>query len=82
MVKSSKCYLGKYNGDNLRGCILEVDLEYPNESHNMRKYYPFATEKLEIEREMFSDYQLKVADAYNVSIVNVKTLMKDEQKCN
>ena len=48
----------------------------------MRKYYPFATEKLEIEREMFSDYQLKVADAYNVSIVNVKTLMKDEQKCN
>ena len=31
-----------------QGCILEVDLEYPEELHDLHNEYPLATERLEI----------------------------------
>ena len=37
--------------------------------------YPLAPEKIEIKREMLSDYQLKTADLYNIPIDNVKKLV-------
>ena len=36
---------------------------------------PLAPERLEIHREMFSDYHLKIANDYSISIVNVKKLI-------
>ena len=40
-------------------------------------YYPLpvAPNKIEIKREMLSDYQLKIADLYNILIGNVKKLV-------
>ena len=38
----------KHGDNNLRGCILEVDLEYPKDSHKLRKHYPLPPDKLEI----------------------------------
>ena len=32
------------------GCILEVDLEYPEELHNLHNEYPLAPERLEINK--------------------------------
>ena len=37
------------------GYILEVDLEYPDELHNLHNDYPLASEKLEISRNMLSE---------------------------
>ena len=37
--------------------------------------YPLAPDKLEIKREMLSEYQLKIADLYNIPIDNVKKLV-------
>lgn len=37
--------------------------------------YPSAPRKLEIKREILSDYQLKVADDYNISIGNDEKLI-------
>ena len=37
------------------GCILEVDLEYPEELHCLHNDHPFAPEKLAIPYDMLSD---------------------------
>ena len=39
------------------GCILEVDLEYPKELHDLHSDYPLAPEKMLISHEMLSPYQ-------------------------
>ena len=38
------------------GYILEVDLEYPEELHEMHNDYPLAQEKLKINHDMLSNY--------------------------
>ena len=47
---------------NPTGCILEVNLEYPDELHKLHNYYPLASEKLAIPYDMLSDYCKKIAD--------------------
>ena len=37
----------------------EVDLEYPKELWELHNNYPLAPDKIEIKREMLSDYELK-----------------------
>ena len=37
--------------------------------------YPLAPDKIEMKREVLSNYQLKVADHYNIPIDNVKKLV-------
>ena len=71
----AKFNLDKCDNDSLRGCVLEVDLEYPKELQELYNGYPLAPDKLEIKKETLSDYQLKIADDYNISIDNVKTLV-------
>ena len=60
---------------NSKGCVLEVDLEYPKKLRELHKDYPIAPDKIEINREILSDYQLKFADLYNIPIGNVKKLV-------
>ena len=67
--------LNKYTSNSLKGCILEVNLEYPKELHELHNNYLLAPDKREIKREMLSDYQLKMADHYNIPISNVKKLV-------
>ena len=37
--------------------------------------YPLAPDKIEIKRKMLSNYQLKIADLYNIPIGNVRKLV-------
>ena len=64
--------LNKYTTNSSKGCILKVYLEYPKE---LCKDYPLAPVKKEIKREILSDYQLKIADHYNIPTGNVKKLV-------
>ena len=64
--------LNKYTSNSSKGCVLEVDLEYPKELQELHNDYPLAPDKIEIKREMLPDYQLKIADHYNITIGNVK----------
>ena len=64
--------LSKYTRNSSKGCVLEVDLEYPKELRELHNNYPLAPDKTEIKREMFSNYQLKIADLYNIPIGNDK----------
>ena len=67
--------LNKYTSNSSKGCVLEVDLEYPKELRELHNDYPLAPDKIEIKREMLSEYQLKIADLYNIPIGNIKKLV-------
>ena len=67
--------LDKYTSNSSKGCVLEVDLEYPKELQELHSDYPLALDKTEIKREMLSDYQLKIVALYNIPIGNVKKLV-------
>ena len=67
--------LNKYSCNSSEGCVLEVDLEYPKELRELKNYYHLAPDKVEIKGEMLSEFQLKIADLYNIPIANVKKLV-------
>ena len=46
------------------GYILEVDLEYPDELHELHNDYPLALDKLAVSYDMLSNYCKKIADKY------------------
>ena len=58
-----------------KGCVLEVDLEYLKDLQELHNYYPLAPDKIEIKREMSSEYQLKIADLHNIPNDNVQKLV-------
>ena len=62
-----KTNLAKYEVDSKKGLILEVDLEYPEELHDLHNDYPLGPEKVKVEKDMLSPYCKSIADKYNIS---------------
>ena len=60
--------LNKYSSSSSKGCLLEVDLEYQKELQELHNDYPLAPDKVEIKREILSEYQLKITGLYNIPI--------------
>ena len=71
----SKINLGKYELDSKEGLILEVDLEYPKELHDLHNEYPIAPEKVKVSNDMLSAYCRKIAKKYNISTLLVRKLI-------
>ena len=57
------------------GYFLEVDLEYPDELHELHNDYPLAPEKLAVSSDMLSNYCKKIADKYEIKVGDVKKLI-------
>ena len=71
----NKIDLEKYKVDGKKGLILEVDLEYPQELHDIHNDYPVAHEKVKVSNDMLSAYSKKIAKKYNISIGLVSKLI-------
>ena len=59
--------LGNYTDESKKGLILEVDLEYPKELHDLHNDFPLAPEKIKVSENMLSNYCKKIANKYKIS---------------
>ena len=78
-----KINLGKYTENSKKGMILEVDLEYPTELHDLHNDYPLGPEKVKVTDEMLSNYCKQIQKKFNISTGLVHKLiptLNDKQK--
>ena len=57
------------------GYFLEVDLEYPDELHNLHNDCPLAPEKFAASSDILSKYCKEIADRYKIKVGDVKILI-------
>ena len=62
-----KINVAKYKKVSKKGLILEVDLEYPKELHDLHNDYSLAAEKIKVSKDMLSPYAKSIAEKYNIS---------------
>ena len=53
----------------------EVDLEYPQELHDLHNDYSLAPEKMKVTKEMLSPYCESIIEKFNISISQVHKLI-------
>ena len=70
-----KIDLAKYKEDSEKGLILEVDLEHPEELHDLHNDYPLGPEKVKLTNDMLSDYCKNISEKYNISTGLVSKLI-------
>ena len=63
----NKINLAQYNEDSNKGLLIEVDLEYPKELHELHNSYPLAAERVCVNKDMLSEYCKTIATKYNIS---------------
>ena len=71
----NKINLAKYNEDSNKGLILEVDLEYPKELHDLHNDYPLGPEKVKVTDKMLSEYCKNIQKKFNISTGLVNKLI-------
>ena len=65
-VNPNKFDLDSVNKNAKKGYILEVDLEYPKELHDLHNEYPYCPEHIKVTDDMLSDYCKGIAKEHDV----------------
>ena len=60
--------------DNKKGYILEFDLEYAEDLHEMHNDYPLAAEKMKVTKDMLSPYCKNIQEKFGITIGQVAKL--------
>ena len=68
------------NENSLDGYVLEVDLEYPDELHDLHNDYPLALEKLEISNGMLSKYCSDIAKKCGIKVGGINKIVPNVGK--
>ena len=76
----SKTNLANYSEEHDEGLLLEVDLDYPQELHDLHNDYPLAPEKLKVNKNMLSKYCQKISEKFNISSGQVHKLITSLNK--
>ena len=63
------------NAEGNKRYILEVDLECPNELHELHNDYPCAAEQIKVTQNMLSDYCQKIANKFGIKTGQVIKLI-------
>ena len=71
----NKIDLGKYKEDSREGLVLEADLEYPKDLHELHNDYPLAPEKIKVSKNMLSGYCNKMSDKCKIPFGRVNKLI-------
>ena len=75
-----KINLANYSEEHDEGLLLEVDLDYPQELHDLHNDFPLAPEKLKVNKNMLSDYCQKISEKFNISSGQVHKLITSLNK--
>jgi len=70
-IDPEKVILDNYHENSNKGIIVEVDLEYPEELHDLHNDYPCAPGKMLVKDDMLSDYCRKIDNLHGNSSGNV-----------
>ena len=57
------------------GYFFQVNLEYPEELHELHNNYSLAPEKIAVSSDVLSEYCRKIADKYQIKVGDVKKLI-------
>ena len=71
----NKTNLANYSEEHDEGLLLEVDLDYPQELHDLHNDFPLAPEKLKVNKNMLSEYCQKISEKFNISSGQVHKLI-------
>ena len=64
------------------GYFLEVNLEYPDELHELHNDYTLGPEKLAVSGDMLSKYYKEIADKYGINVGGVKKINSEFRQQN
>ena len=57
--------IDNYSNNSPIGLFLEIDLDYPDELHNLHNHYPLVGEEIKVRKQMLSQYQLQITEDNN-----------------